>query len=251
MGILDQKIVDRLRADLQAERRALLDLRGDAESSWEDLSPPVREAEEAAARDNLRRGVAQLDRIGRERLRRIDAALLKISQERYGLCEDCGRPIAVKRLHALPEARRCMRCASREESAAAAAAPPHEEGERDREAETAIVQALEEDGTVDTDEIDIRCVDGEVHIDGVLPSERQRQAVHDIVESVLGFREIADDTTVDRLPWERRERDPAPEREKTAAEVEMEGEDEEIDARTSLETGEPMTPPDHLVPETD
>ena len=251
MSILDQKIVDRLRADLQAERRALLDLREDAGASWEDLSPPVREAEEAAARDNLRRGAAQLDRIGRERLRRIDAALLKISQDRYGLCEACGRPIAVKRLHAVPEARRCMRCAAREESAAGTAAAPQEDGERDREAEAAVVQALEEDGTVDSEEIEVRCVEGVVHLDGVLPSERQRQVVHEIVASVLGFREIADDTTIDRQPWERRERDPAPEREKTAADVEMEGEDEEIDARTSLETGEPMTPPDHLMPETD
>mgnify|MGYP001826918150 CR=1 FL=1 len=146
MNMLDQKIIDRLRTDLHSERRALLDLRAVAEASWEGLSPPAREAQEAATREHLRRGVAQLDRVGRERLQKIDAALLKISQDRYGLCESCGRPIAVKRLYAVPEARRCMRCASRKE-------------------------------------------------------------------------------------------------------VRMEGEDAEFDAQTSLDTGEPMTPPDHLGPE--
>jgi RNA polymerase-binding transcription factor DksA len=136
MNMLDQKIIDRLHADLQAQRRTLLGLREVAETSREDLNPPARGAEDAATRDNLRRGVAQRDRIRRERLQQIDAALLKISQGRYGLCESCGRPIAVKRLYAVPEARRCMRCASREASAAPApGASPGVEGERDREVE--------------------------------------------------------------------------------------------------------------------
>lgn len=250
MNMLDQKILDRLRADLQAQRRALLDLRAVAEDSWEDLSPPAREAQEAATRDNLRRGVAQLDRIGHERLQKIDAALLKISRDRYGLCESCGRPIAVKRLYALPEARRCMRCASQVASAASAPGASAEvEGERDREVEQSIIEAIKEDGMVEMDELKVRCVDGVVYLRGVLPSEQQRRALHEVVETVPGLRETVDDIVIDRQPWERRERDKAPEWEKTEKEVRMEGEDEEVDAQTSLDTGEPMTPPDHLGPE--
>ena len=36
---------------------------------------------------------------------------------RYGLCEDCGRPIGDERLSALPTATRCVRCQAEWEQA--------------------------------------------------------------------------------------------------------------------------------------
>jgi hypothetical protein len=36
---------------------------------------------------------------------------------------------------------------------------------------------------------------------------------------------------------------------KNAKNIQMDGEDEAVDVHTSLETGEPMTPPDRLTPE--
>ncbi|HYL53055.1 MAG TPA: TraR/DksA C4-type zinc finger protein [Acidimicrobiia bacterium] len=49
----------------------------------------------------------------RETLQDIDAALGKIEQGTYGLCESCGRPIADARLEAMPAARLCIACASK------------------------------------------------------------------------------------------------------------------------------------------
>jgi len=49
----------------------------------------------------------------RENLQDIDAALGKIEQGTYGLCESCGRPIAEARLEAMPAARLCIACASK------------------------------------------------------------------------------------------------------------------------------------------
>ncbi len=49
----------------------------------------------------------------RETLQDIDAALGKIEQGTYGLCESCGRPIAEARLEAMPAARLCIACASK------------------------------------------------------------------------------------------------------------------------------------------
>ena len=49
----------------------------------------------------------------RETLQDIDAALGKIEQGTYGLCESCGRPIAEARLEAMPTARMCIACASK------------------------------------------------------------------------------------------------------------------------------------------
>lgn len=43
-------------------------------------------------------------------MQNIDRALADIDAGRYGTCEDCGEPIAPKRLKALPFATRCVEC---------------------------------------------------------------------------------------------------------------------------------------------
>jgi RNA polymerase-binding protein DksA len=48
-----------------------------------------------------------------ETLEEIDAALAKLADGRYGLCEECGQPIGEARLEAMPAARLCIACASR------------------------------------------------------------------------------------------------------------------------------------------
>ena len=49
------------------------------------------------------------------RILELDAAQAEHARHRraegaYGLCEDCGQPISAERLHALPNATRCVRC---------------------------------------------------------------------------------------------------------------------------------------------
>ena len=41
----------------------------------------------------------------------IEAALARVSDDRYGICERCGMPITEGRLEARPVARLCIRCA--------------------------------------------------------------------------------------------------------------------------------------------
>jgi DnaK suppressor protein len=48
----------------------------------------------------------------RARLEEIDLAQARMDAGAYGICEDCGEPIAEARLHALPEATRCVSCKS-------------------------------------------------------------------------------------------------------------------------------------------
>ena len=54
---------------------------------------------------------------GREKtfLRKIQKALVKIEEGSFGMCEDCGEPIAVKRLEARPEAPLCIQCKEEQE----------------------------------------------------------------------------------------------------------------------------------------
>lgn len=40
----------------------------------------------------------------------IDRALAKVAEDSYGVCDDCGRPIAPERLEALAWATRCVAC---------------------------------------------------------------------------------------------------------------------------------------------
>jgi DnaK suppressor protein len=45
----------------------------------------------------------------------IDAALARLEAGTYGDCTDCGRAIAPARLHASPEAARCIHCQEKSE----------------------------------------------------------------------------------------------------------------------------------------
>jgi RNA polymerase-binding protein DksA len=54
--------------------------------------------------------VALLDQ-ARRRLADVEAAVRAVEAGIYGICETCGRPIAVDRLAARPAARTCIDCA--------------------------------------------------------------------------------------------------------------------------------------------
>ncbi len=49
-----------------------------------------------------------------ENLTDVDAALAKIEAGEYGTCEDCGTTIPPTRLEAVPAARYCITCASKQ-----------------------------------------------------------------------------------------------------------------------------------------
>ena len=49
----------------------------------------------------------------RESLNDVEAALVKLDNGSFGVCEGCGQQIAPDRLEAKPAARLCMECASK------------------------------------------------------------------------------------------------------------------------------------------
>jgi DnaK suppressor protein len=46
-------------------------------------------------------------------LREVDRARAKLSEGTYGLCDECGRPIPVERLDAVPWTALCVECSRR------------------------------------------------------------------------------------------------------------------------------------------
>jgi RNA polymerase-binding transcription factor DksA len=55
--------------------------------------------------------VTALCRAAELQLAELDAAAARLEGGVYGTCEVCGAPIPEERLHALPTARACVRCA--------------------------------------------------------------------------------------------------------------------------------------------
>ncbi len=58
--------------------------------------------------------IASIERDAAE-LNAVSEALARMDSGHYGLCEECGGPIAWERLLAQPQARRCIRCESENE----------------------------------------------------------------------------------------------------------------------------------------
>lgn len=57
----------------------------------------------------------------------IEAALVRIDNGQYGLCSDCGRPIPLERLEALPSAAFCIDCQIAHEGSAGQSGEPAQE----------------------------------------------------------------------------------------------------------------------------
>jgi DnaK suppressor protein len=76
------------------------------------------EMAEADVQDELRLSLIQMKA---EMLERVKEALVRLDAGTFGICEDCGRKIAERRLRALPFALRCIECEEDRETAENAA----------------------------------------------------------------------------------------------------------------------------------
>ena len=86
--------------DVLLRRRRLLSqtapptLAADPSARWSDYEAAPEPPSEAVRRE----------------LEDIDAALQRIQDGRYGTCLNCGGPMGLQRLRAIPEARYCLAC---------------------------------------------------------------------------------------------------------------------------------------------
>ena len=109
-----RRILERRFLEVREEIRQEL-LQSD-EQSYIELAGQVPDLENSALADLLVDiALADIDRHVQE-IRDINAALLRIAEESYGLCCDCGESIDLARLGAYPTAKRCLSCQSKTES---------------------------------------------------------------------------------------------------------------------------------------
>ena len=73
------------------------------------LPGPADELDTARSLAEVETHASLIDQL-EDRLKQIAAAFSRLEQGRYGVCEDCGLEMDVKRLEALPFATRCVTC---------------------------------------------------------------------------------------------------------------------------------------------
>jgi DnaK suppressor protein len=114
----------RLRNQLLHTRKEILDRVRRLEAGIEDLQEPGSELAEEAQKLELSRRYGQLGNREREEIESIELALNKIEAGKYGRCEECGEPIPMKRLQAIPWARLCRQDADEMEKKGLSLPPP-------------------------------------------------------------------------------------------------------------------------------
>lgn len=107
---LRQLLLDRrneIESDWDRQQEALEGIRGARAESVDDEHDP----EGPTLSSEWSRAFGIVSALGLERSE-IEAALERLDDGTYGVCETCGNPIAVDRLLARPTARQCVACAS-------------------------------------------------------------------------------------------------------------------------------------------
>ena len=117
---LTQQQTQKLHTAIEQRREALLaELREDVERTRKDRHEDLAGASGDAGDESVATLIADLDHadVGRDlnELRELEAARTRLSEGRYGTCDDCGGEIGYERLKANPAAVRCIACQTRHE----------------------------------------------------------------------------------------------------------------------------------------
>jgi len=109
--------LERLTELLHTRRRTIAESTREAQRELLSLKEQERdpEYEESAQSELADFTLSRMIENARRELTQIDAALTRMDENDYGICVDCGQPIPLERLEALPYAIRCEEDASRKE----------------------------------------------------------------------------------------------------------------------------------------
>ena len=104
---------------------------------------------------------------------------------------------------------------------------------------------------IDREQLKIRCRKGVVYLEGTVPSEKERQILHQILSDIMGLYEIVDHLTVNRTDWERDEIEKGIIVSDEKKEMDIITGDEELseDIVQSVEEGTEYTPPGEPIEE--
>jgi DnaK suppressor protein len=108
---LDKKAIAKFRKILLKEREQIVgDVKQIVESSKEMGQDGIQDIGDEAANIYNKQVLLSLNENERMRLKEVDESLDRIENGSYGICEECGGPISLKRLEVRPVAKYCVPC---------------------------------------------------------------------------------------------------------------------------------------------
>jgi len=108
---LDKKTIAKFRKILLKQREQIVgDVKQIVESSKEMGQDGIQDIGDEAANIYNKQVLLSLNENERARLKEVDESLDRIESGTYGVCEECGGPISLKRLEVRPVAKYCVPC---------------------------------------------------------------------------------------------------------------------------------------------
>ncbi len=113
---IDKKALSHFRKILLKEREQIVgEVKQTYESSQEMGQDGIQDIGDEAANIYNKQILLSLNESERMRLQEVDEALDRLGSGTYGICEECGEPISLKRLEVRPVAKYCVACLSKME----------------------------------------------------------------------------------------------------------------------------------------
>jgi DnaK suppressor protein len=112
---LNQQELSEFKDLLLARRQELLDEAGRTLNGMTTGPQVFADPTDRASLETERIATLRIRDRERKLIAKIDSVLERIDDGTYGLCDECGEPIAVERLRARPETTLCIACKSEQE----------------------------------------------------------------------------------------------------------------------------------------
>lgn len=108
---IDKKTLEKFKKILLKEREKIIgEVKQFDESSKEIGQDGIQDIGDEATTIYNKQLLLSLNENERIRLQEVDEALDRIENGTYGICEECGGPISIKRLEVRPVAKYCVPC---------------------------------------------------------------------------------------------------------------------------------------------
>ncbi|MBN2651555.1 MAG: TraR/DksA family transcriptional regulator [Spirochaetales bacterium] len=112
---MEQQFVNEMEKRLKELKASILDLLAKENEAFSDIlnDNGPKDSVDVASGDIDKQLLSVIGKNDLSRLKKIESALSRIKNERYGKCLDCGKKISVERLEAIPYAFFCISCESK------------------------------------------------------------------------------------------------------------------------------------------
>jgi DnaK suppressor protein len=114
--LMEKEQLEKFRIQLLDKREEILNEAGKTLSEMTDQTTNIPDPNDRATVESGRSFELRIRDRERRLLSKIDEALVRIDEDKYGICEGCGEEIGIKRLEARPVTTLCIDCKTLQET---------------------------------------------------------------------------------------------------------------------------------------